>query len=131
MAVHAFTGVTGKITTSGTLVGYVSGDFTLATATGKYVTLGSNSATANTRGLNSASGTLKRAWGLDDDDLYIWFNGDSEYDIVFDADSAGTHSYTISSCVITDFAIEGLEAGSEGALMVNASFEGLTWSRDV
>ena len=26
--------------------------------------------------------------------------------------------------------IGGLEAGNEGALMVNASFEGLTWSRD-
>jgi hypothetical protein len=25
--------------------------------------------------------------------------------------------------------IEGLEAGSEGALMINASFEGLDWSR--
>ena len=130
MAVHAFTGVTGKITTNGTLVGWVSGDFTLAVATGKYTTLGSNTATANTRGLRSVSGTLKRAWGIDDDDLFVWFNGDTEYDITFDADSAGTHTYTASTCVITDFASEGLEAGSEGALMINASFEGLSWSRD-
>jgi len=36
----------------------------------------------------------------------------------------------VSGCVLTDLAIEGLEAGNEGALMINASFEGLTWARD-
>ena len=130
MAVHGFTGVTGKITVSGSIVGFVSGDFTLASATGKYVTLGSNTASANTRGLKSASGTLKKAWGVADDKIYDWFNGDTELVIAFDADQAGTHTYTISGCVLTDLAIEGLEAGNEGALMLNASFEGLTWGRD-
>lgn len=130
MAVHAFTGVTGKITVSGNVVGFVSGDLSLATATGKYVTLGGNTATANTRGLKSVSGTLKRAWGISDGTLYTYFNTDAEFDIAFDADDAGTHTYTAITCVLTDLSIEGLEAGSEGALMINASFEGLNWSRD-
>tara|TARA_R100000908_G_C3678115_1_gene98014 strand:+ start:243 stop:635 length:393 start_codon:yes stop_codon:yes gene_type:complete len=129
MAVHAYTGVTGKITVSGSIVGFVSGDFTLAAATGKYVTLGSNIPIANTRGLRSSSGTLKKAWGIADTDLYSWLNGDTELDITFDPDNGTSNRYTISGCVLTDMAIEGLEAGSEGALMINASFEGLNWSR--
>jgi hypothetical protein len=130
MAVHSFTGVTGKITASGNVVGFVSGDLTLATATGKYTTLGGNTATAHTRGLKAVSGTLKRAWGISDSTLYTWFNTDAEFDIAFDSDSAGTHTYTAITCVLTDLSVEGLEAGSEGALMINASFEGLNWSRD-
>jgi hypothetical protein len=130
MAVHAYTGVTGKVTVSGTIVGFVSGDFTAATATGKYTTLGSNVPIANTRGLKSISGSLSKAWGITDDTLYDWYNNDTELSIIFDADQAGTHSYEASGCVLTDLAIEGLEAGSEGALMINASFEGLSFTRD-
>lgn len=130
MAVHSFTGVTGKITVSGTIVGFVSGDFTLAAATGKYITLGTNYNTAHTRGVRTASGSLKKAWGVADDALYDWFNNDTELNIDFDADQAGTHTYSITGCVLTDLAIEGLEAGAEGALMINATFEGLSWSRD-
>jgi hypothetical protein len=130
MAIHSFTGVTGKVTVSGTITGFVSGDFSLATATGKYVTLGNNTATSHTRGLKTASGTLKGAWGISDSTFYSWFNNDTELVIAFDADAAGTHTYTISGCVLTDLAIEGLEAGADGALMVNATFEGLTWARD-
>ena len=130
MAIHSFTGVTGKVTVSGTITGFVSGDFTLATATGKYVTLGNNTATSHTRGLKSASGTLKAAWGIADSTFYTWFTNDTELVIEFDADAASTVTYTISGCVLTDLAIEGLEAGSDGALMVNATFEGLTWNRD-
>ena len=55
MAVHSFTGVTGKITVSGTILGFVSGDFTLAAATGKYIELGSVYNTAHTRGVRTAS----------------------------------------------------------------------------
>ena len=40
------------------------------------------------------------------------------------------NTYTISGCVLTELSVEGIEAGNEGALMINASFEGLTWSRD-
>ena len=130
MAVHSFTGVTGKITASGTLVGFVSGDVTLATATGKYTTLGGNTATAHTRGLKSVSGSLKRAWGISDELLATWFATDAEFDIEFDAEATGTDTYTASTCIITELSIEGLEAGSEGALMINASFEGLDWTRD-
>ena len=130
MAVHGFTGITGKITVSGSIVGWVSGDVTFAKATGKYVELGSTAPIANTRGLRSVSGTLKKAWGLSDDVIYDWFNNDTELNITFDADSAWTHTYSATSCVLTDLALEGLEAGNEGALMINASFEGLTWSRD-
>jgi len=130
MAVHSFTGVSGKITVSGSIVGFVSGDFSMTATTGKYITLGTNYNTAHTRGVRTVSGSLKKAWGVSDDELFDWFNNDTELDIEFDADDAGTHTYTVSGCVLTDLAIEGLEAGNEGALMINASFEGLTWARD-
>lgn len=130
MAVHAHTGVTGKITVSGSLVGFVSGDFTAARATGKYVTLGSNLPTANTRGLQSVSGTLTKAWGIDDSELWSWFYGNTELVIAFDSESTGANTYTVSGCVLTDVAIEGLEAGAEGALLMNATFEGLSITRD-
>lgn len=131
MTVHEFTGVTGKITVSGGLVGFVSGDLTLSVATGKYNELGSTYSTSHTRGLRSASGSLKKAWGLSDSTLYTYFNDDTLFNIDFDNDGAtGSHTYVVSGCVLTELSIEGLEAGSEGALMINASFEGLTWSRD-
>ena len=83
MAVHSFTGVTAKITVSSSLVGFVSGDFSLAVATGKYTTLSSTTATSHTRGLRSASGSLKLAWGVSDATLFAMFNTDAEFDIVF------------------------------------------------
>lgn len=136
MAVHSFTGVTAKITVSSSLVGFVSGDFSLATATGKYVELNSTVAANHTRGLRSASGSLKLAWGITDATLFAMFNTDAVFDIVFANDgpsivspAIGAHSYTLTSCVFTDLAVEGVEAGSEGALMINASFEALDWTR--
>lgn len=132
MAVHSFTGVTGVVTVSGTghsnVAGWVSGDFTLATATGKYVELGGNTATANTRGLKSVSGTLKGAYGIKDETLFDWLNADKEFTVKFESTS-GNDIYTLSNCVLTDLAVEGMEAGSENALMINASFEGLNWTR--
>jgi len=132
MAIHSFTGLSGKITAGGTIVGFVSGDFTMAQATGKYIELGSTTGfnLSHTRGVKTVSGTLKKAWGISDADLWTWFSTNAEKVIEFDADTAGTHTYIISGCVLTDLAIEGLEAGAEGALMVNASFEGLTFNRD-
>ena len=132
MAVHSYTGVTGKITASGTLVGFVSGDVTFSIATGKYLTLNSNVASGHTRGLKTVSGTLKRAWGISDDLLNTWLTTNAEFDLEFDNDGAtGADTYTASGCILTELSIEGLEAGSEGALMVNASWEGLDWTRDV
>lgn len=139
MALHEFTGVTGSIRTSGTttgaLVGYVQGDFTLAAATGKYVELGSSYATANTRGLKSASGSLTAAWGIKASELHDMFTNDEEFEIRFAAagtqatgTTTGTKVFKLSNCVFTDLASEGLEAGGEGPLMINASFEALTWT---
>lgn len=139
MALHSFTGVTGSIRTSGTstgaLVGYVQGDFTLAAATGKYVELGSSYATANTRGLKSASGSLSAAWGIKSSELHDMLTNDEEFEIRFAAagtqdasTTSGTKVFTLSNCVFTDLATEGLEAGGEGPLLLNASFEALTWS---
>ena len=131
MAVHEFTGVTGKITVNATLVAFVSGDVTMSIATGKYTTLNTNAASNNTRGIRSVSGTLKRAWGVSDSTLYDLMMNNTEFAIVFDNDGAtGAHTYTASGCVITELSIEGLEAGSENALMINASFEGLNFGRD-
>ena len=131
MTVHSFTGVTAKITVSSSLVGFVSGDFTLAVATGRYNELNSTTSTSLTRGLRTVSGTLKKAWGLSDSTLYPYFNTNQMFDISFDNDGAtGANTYTLSGCMLTDLAVEGVEAGSEGALMINASFEGLDFSRD-
>jgi len=131
MTVHEFTGITAVITVSSSLVGFVSGDFTLTQATGKYITLNSNTATSHTRGLKSASGTLKKAWGIDDATLFTYFDDSSLFDITFDNDGGtGAHTYTLSGCVLTDLSVEGIEAGSEGALMINATFEALSFSRD-
>ena len=130
MAVHSFTGVTARVTVNGTLTGFVSGDVTFSIATGKYTELDGTAATANTRGLRSVSGTLKKAWGLSDSTLYDLMMNDTEFAIEFDNDGAtGAHTWTASGCVITEMAIEGMEAGSEGALMINASFEGLDFGR--
>lgn len=131
MAVHSFTGVTGVITVNGTITGFVSGDVTFSKATGKYTTLGSNTATAHTRGLMSVSGTLKKAWGISDDALMDLWEADTEFDITFDNDGAtGDNTYTAANCVLVELSIEGLEAGAEGALMVNATFEGRSMTRD-
>ena len=131
MATHSFTGITATITVSTSLVGFVSGDFTITQATGKYISLGNSTANDHTRGLKSASGTLKRAWGIDDATLFTYFNTDEKFDIAFDNDGAtGAHTYTLTDCVLTELSVEGIEAGAEGALMINASFEALSFSRD-
>jgi len=136
MTVHQFSGVTAKITVSSSLVGFVSGDFTVAVATGRYTELNSKTSASLTRGLRTVSGTLKKAWGIGDNTLYTYFNTDQVFDITFDNDgdgaggATGANTYTLTGCMFTDMAVEGIEAGAEGALMINASFEGLDWSRD-
>ena len=130
MTVHSFTGITAKITVSSSLVGFVSGDFTLAQATGKYVELNNTTATSHTRGLQSVSGSLSRAWGIADNTLFTYFADSSLFDITFDNDGVtGANTYTLTGCVFTDLSVEGVEAGSDGALMINATFEGLSFSR--
>jgi len=131
MAVHSFTGVTGVITVNATTTGFVSGDVSFSKATGKYVTLGSDEATAHTRGLISVSGNLTKAWGISDDALMDLWENDTEFDITFDNDGAtGANTYTATNCVLVELSIEGLEAGAEGALLINATFEGRNMTRD-
>lgn len=131
MAVHSFTGVTGVITVNGSTTGFVSGDVTWSKATGKYVTLGATTATAHTRGLVSVSGSLSKAWGISDDALMDLWTADTEFDITFDNDGAtGANTYTASNCVLVELSIEGMEAGAEGALIINATFEGRDMTRD-
>jgi len=140
MAVHAFTGVTGLISLEHgagptTVVGFVSGDVSMEISTGKYYTLGSNTASGHTRGSKSVSGSLTKAWGIDDATLQTLFTAGTEFTLKFDndTDGAGTaaaaHTYTISNCIITSLSVEGLDSDSDGALMINASWEGLTWAR--
>ena len=135
MSVHAFTGTSAVITLTpdgGTAItAFVSGDFSMTAQTGKYVTLGSSYATSHTRGLFAVSGSLKRAWGIDDATLMTAFLSNTLFTLTFDNDGVtGAHTYTITNCILTDLSVEGVEAGAEGALMINASFEGLTFSRD-
>lgn len=132
MAVHSFTGITGLITVNGTTTGFVSGDVTFSKATGKYNTLdGGETSVAHTRGLVSVSGSLSKAWGISDDALMDLWTNDTEFSITFDNDgSTGANTYTASNCVLVELSIEGLEAGSEGALLINATFEGRSMTRD-
>lgn len=135
MSVHSFTGTSAVITLTpagGTAItAFVSGDFSMTAQTGKYVTLGSSYATSHTRGLFAVSGTLKRAWGIDDATLMTAFLSNTLFTLAFDNDGAtGANTYTITNCLLTDLSVEGVEAGAEGALMINASFEGLTFARD-
>ena len=68
---------------------------------------------------------------MDDATLFTYFNTDEKFDITFDNDGAtGAHTYTLTDCVLTDLSVEGIEAGAEGALMINATFEALSFSRD-
>jgi hypothetical protein len=125
---HDYTGVTGFVTTGGSIVGYVEADFTLEKDTGERLEQGSDQIAAHTRGLRRASGKLKRAWGtgMDSKAIYDWFEQDEEKIIVFDpGDTAAT--YTISGAAITK--INGaIKAGDEGALELDADFKGLGWS---
>lgn len=123
---HEMTGVTGTVkANSGALIGFVSADISIEKATGKYNQLGSSVSTSHTRGLLSITGTIRKAWGITSGDFWTWFNDDAEYDIVFDAKDDAALTVTASSCVLTGVTIEGMEAGSEEALMLTAPFEGL------
>ena len=52
------------------------------------------------------------------------------FELEFDNDGVtGANKYTITDCIFTDLSVEGIEAGAEGALMINGSFEGLTFTR--
>jgi len=141
MAVHSFTGVTGLITLEhgggpSTVVGFVSGDCSLDISTGKYYTLGNNTASGHTRGSKTASGSFTKAWGVDDDTLHTLFTTPTEFTLKFDNDTdgagtaTGAHTYTVSGCIITSLSIEGLDSDSDGALTINCSWEGLSWTRD-
>lgn len=126
---HQMTGVTGTVKASGgTIVGFVSADITVETATGKYNQLGSKYSASHSRGLVSITGTIRKAWGVTSGALWSWYTNDQELDIVFDGKGDDTLKLTASSCCLTGISIEGMEAGSENALILTAPFEGLTYA---
>jgi len=126
---HDYTGVTGTVkANAGAIIGFVSADISVEKATGKYNELGTNISQAHTRGLVSVTGTIRKAWGITSSDVWDWFNNDEEYDIVFDGKDDASLTLTASSCCLTGVTIEGMEAGSEEALMLTAPFEGLGYS---
>jgi len=79
----------------------------------------------------NAIGTFSAFSGIDDATLMTAFVNNTMFELKFDNDgAAGVHTYTISNCILTDLSVEGIEAGAEGALMINATFEGLSFVRD-
>ena len=126
---HDYTGVTGTVkANSGAILGFVSADISIEKATGKYNELCTNISQAHTRGVVSVTGTIRKACGITSGDIWTWFNDDEEYDIVFDAKDDTALTLTASSCCLTGVSVEGMEAGSEEALMLTAPFEGLGYS---
>ena len=126
---HDYTGVTGTVkANAGAVLGFVSADISVEKATGKYNELGTNVSVSHTRGLLSITGTIRKAWGITSGDIWDWFNNDEEYDIVFDGKGDSSLTLTASSCCLTGVSIEGMEAGSEEALILTAPFEGLGYS---
>ncbi|MFA5216855.1 hypothetical protein [Sulfuricurvum sp.] len=123
---HAFTGVTGKITTGGSIEGYVEADFKLEYDMDKYIEQGSNVAIDHTFGMKKVTGKITKAWGITTGQLYDWFNNKEEKLIVFDPGD-GNNTYTCSGCSLKSLG-SSIKAGDKGALMLNADFEGLNWS---
>jgi len=127
--VHEYTGVTGTVkANAGAILGFVSADVSIEKATGKYNELGSQFSQSHTRGLVSVTGTIRKAWGITSGDIWDWFHNDEEHDIVFDGKNDSSLTMTASSCILTGVSIEGMEAGSEEALMLTCPFEGLAYN---
>jgi len=120
---HDYSGVTGKVTVSGTIVGWVKASFKFEYQSGDYIEIGSE-IYDHTKGPKKITGTLEKAWGIDTDDIYNLVNNRTEFNIEFEAvdGSSGVEKYVASGCLITG--IEGdIEAGSDGALILNYPFK--------
>lgn len=126
-AKHDYTGVTGTITVNGTTT-WIKGDFSLDKIVGRYNTCGSKVG-KHTLGPKKVSGTITHAWGDGTAEMFTLFDGDTEFDVVFDPLPDGSEeAITCSGCLFTNFK-SGMEADSEGALEVDGPFVGLDWSR--
>lgn len=124
---HNYSGVTAAVTASGTLLGWIKADVKLDYAVGEYITIGSE-VCDHVKGKKTVTGTITKAWGVDSDTLYTWFNSRNEFDIVFSAGSTGSpEDYTASGCILTSLDLS-VEAGSSDPLEVVAAFKGRDWS---
>lgn len=128
MAMHEFTNVTGyvEVAMTGNLVGFIQGDFTFEVETGEYVTQGSDTIVAHTRGMRRCTGHLQRAWGMQSDDLYDWLAGDAEYDVKFYPLTGSAKTYTASGCVLTNLRGSITAAGAD-VLLIDCDFKALSW----
>lgn len=145
MAIHTFTGRRAKVVAKplgdapttggryddGTIVGWVQFSGKVSKATGKYAEIDSDVAKSHTRGLTSVSGTIEKAWGIESDQIWEWFDKDYEYDLEVEPDSqtAGM-KLTLKNCVLTDVDIKGVEKGGSDALILSCPFEGLDWTSE-
>jgi hypothetical protein len=126
---HAYTGVTGKITVTGAIQGYVEADVTFERDMSDYIEQGSDVSIDHTFGKRKVSGKITKAWGIHfnaSDYMYDWFNNEEEKDIVFNPGD-GTALYTASGCALKSLAIN-VSAGDAEPLMLEADFVGLNWS---
>lgn len=125
--VHPYTHCTGYVYTGGTLDGYIEGDFNFEKETGEYVEQNSDTITEHTRGLRRVTGHLQRAWGIDSDELYSWFEDDEEKTVVFYPKENDTKTYTASGCMLTNLSIS-ISAGGNDPLVIDSDFVGKSWS---
>ena len=125
--VHPYTHCTGYVYTGGSLSGYVEGDFNFEKETGEYIEQGSDTITDHTRGMRRVTGHIQRAWCVDSDDMYDWFEGDEEKTVVFYPKAGSDKTYTASGCVLTNVS-GSISAGGNDPLMIDADFVGKSWS---
>ena len=124
---HTYNHCKGKVIVAGTVEGFIESDFKLEQDLGKLLVQGSEYAQDHVHGLRKVSGKLTKAWGLESGYLYDWMNDKEQKTIVFSPDGTSDKTYTCSGCTIKGMGSD-IKAGGSDALILDADFEGLSWS---
>ena len=119
-----YSGVTAKITASGTIVGWTKASFKYEHVSGDYIEIGSE-VFDHTKGPKRVSGPLEKAWGVDSDTIFEFIDDRTEFNLEFEAidGSSGVEKYTCSGCILTSMETN-IEGGADGALVFSIPFKG-------
>jgi len=125
---HLYSHVTGRVIVEGEFQGLIEADFKIENDLGKYIEQGNEYATDHVHGVRKVSGKITKAWGLNSGYLWEWFDQKLQKDIEFlPTSAAATKSYTCSGCALKSLG-SNIKAGGADALIIEADFEGLTFS---
>lgn len=122
--VKEYSGVTAKVTASGTVVGWMKASFKYEHVSGDYIEIGSE-IYDHTKGPKRITGTLEKAWGVDSETIFDWIDNRTVFNLEFEAvsGSSGVEKYTCSGCIITSTECN-IEAGADGVLSMSLPFKG-------